>query len=1093
MKKYKKIISISLSVLLCLCMIIAGQVMATDSGMDKLVENTGDKEEEGERNPLEKILEEIPEEEKKAAVGIGEDEIITDLSILESQIMPMSGDVVGTVYNQGGNTVTDVSGVTRTALLKWLGDHVNDNYYLGTPYAGHDNRNPNGDPRYNYGGGVVTGQPGMNCTGFVWHALTAAATMYGNGITVSIPGMQGWVKYLKNNHIEYKTYVGSDITDVVYTAVYEDNYIEPGDIIWTWDAVTTPTSSLVDGLANNISGYHHVGIYIGTYFDDVYKNGPNWQLADPYGHTPKWNRWWHSSDEGLGDTGFTGNQTSMVMPKRQCYALTVIKLGDKLEQKGSVELYKKSSEPEITNHNPCYSLAGAKYGLYSDGNGDVPVTMLVTDENGYARADNISPGTYWLKELENPKGFVIDYVSHLVEVQDKTVTKVNVQETPQKIQIELSKIDSGSEKAEPQGAAALENAKYAVVDSEDHVVDILVTDREGKAVSKELPAGDYTVQETEASNGYILDQETYKINGTNLPDRQSKVFMYRLKSKEDIIRGDVEIIKYIVNPDKEGGTLKGLAGVEFTFTSNTTGKVAKKIITDDEGFATTADAEHPEGSLIYDTYTVTETKYPPNVIPVESFEVTISENRVTMQGIYKENELIVSPVSVVKKDKSTGRVIPIKNSEFRILDADKQPLVLTACDSGQEYVTFQTDENGQFMLPERLEYGIYYLEELRAPKGYLKGNVLKFEVKENADWEHPLIIEYEDDNAMGRISVHKTDSDTGAELEGVVFEVTAEEDIVTPDGTVRLRKGEAADTLTTDAEGKAVSKELFLGKYVVEEIQGLSGYTKDKKSCKVELKYKDQTTPVAEEILELKNQPVKVVIKKNRKGTASGLSGVKYSIWKKGAQSDGALKMTDREIYTTDAEGQIILKYLEEGIYCIQEKETLPGYILDEMVYEFSVDRDGHTVMLTGGISQRDREFEMENDYTKLYISKQDITTDKELPGAKLQIIVSETGEVYEEWISEEEPHYIEAIPAGNYILRETAAPDGYETAQEISFVIENSGEKQKIVMKDKRKESRNGIVNTGDSSGIFGFVTAMSGAAGVFYFVCKKRKGRRR
>lgn len=1004
----------------------------------------------------------------------------------EAQLELLSGDVVGTVYNPGGNTVTDVSGVTRTALLRWLGDHVNDNYYLGTPYVGMDNRNPNGDPNYDFQGGVVVGQPGMNCTGFVWHALTAAATMYGDGITTPVPGLKGWVSYLRDNHVEYKTYIGSNVTDLVYTAVYEDKYIEPGDLIWTWDAVTTPVSALVNGLANTVSGYHHIGIYIGTYFDKQYQNGPNWQVKDPYGNAPLWNRWWHSSDKGLGDTGLSGNQTSMVMPKRACYALTVVKLGDAIK-KGGVEIYKKSSRPEITGQNPAYSLAGAKYGLYPEGEEEQAAAVLVTNENGYAKVEDLPAGTYHLKEIENPRGYQIDHSAHRIEVIPEKTTKTNLPEEPQVMQIELGKVDADTEKAQPQGAASLENAKYVVVDKDGKEVDVLVTDQNGRATSKELPIGDYTVKETEASNGYVVDTESYEAEGEYPEDNETKTFVYRIKSEERIIRGDVEIVKYIVRPDETKGEMKGLAGVEFTFTSKTTGKVVKKITTDEEGFATTAEKDRPGGSLVYDTYIVTETKYPPNVTPVEPFEVSIREDQVTLQGIYKENECIVSPVAVVKKDKMTGRIIPAKGAQFRILDENKEPMVLTAADSGQEYATFVTDEKGQFLLPERLEYGIYYLEELQAPEGYLRGELLKFQVSGQADWGNPLIIEFPDDVARGRIRIRKTDADTGKPLEGTVFTVTAAEEIVTPDGTVRMEKGETAQRLVTDADGEAVSEALFLGKYEVREVQALPGYVRDPKVYEIELKYQDQDTPVTEEVLELSNEPSKLCVVKRARGKAQTLKGVTFSVWREDMSDE-----EEKQSMQTDENGELHLGYLKPGVYCIQETKALPGFLTDDTVYRFTVGEDGTVMGSTIGIGKNGKA-EIENDYTKVRISKQDAVTGQELPGAKLLLIVRDTGEVCRKWTSGEEPYFIEGLEPGDYILRETEAPQGYEIAQEIAFTVRESGEVLQIVMADDRIEPPQPPVKTGDDENAAGWIalSVISLAAGIY--ACKKGKDYRR
>lgn len=229
----------------------------------------------------------------------------------------------------------------------------------------------------------------------------------------------------------------------------------------------------------------------------------------------------------------------------------------------------------------------------------------------------------------------------------------------------------------------------------------------------------------------------------------------------------MEIIKFYENIDNENDTLQGIRGVEFSFTSKTTGKVVKKIVTDKDGFATTASSDQPRGSLVFDTYIVTETKYPVDVKPIEPFEVTICEEGVVLKGIYKEDKLIVSPVLVIKKDKNTGNRIPVADTEFRLLDANKNPITMTTYYPDKIISeTFKTDEKGQFTFPEKLKLGTYFLEEIHAPNGYLIGELLEFKVTDGTTWEKPLVIEYYDEPVMGKIRLEKRDSMTSELVDG---------------------------------------------------------------------------------------------------------------------------------------------------------------------------------------------------------------------------------------------------------------------------------------------------------------------------------------
>ena len=127
-------------------------------------------------------------------------------------------------------------------------------------------------------------------------------------------------------------------------------------------------------------------------------------------------------------------------------------------------------------------------------------------------------------------------------------------------------------------------------------------------------------------------------------------------------------------------------------------------------------------------------------------------------------------------------------------------------------------------------------------------------------------IEMYDENVMGQITIRKTDANTDQGLKDAEFTITASEDIVTPDGTVQVKKGEIADTITTGEDGVAVSKKLFLGNYVVKESKQPSGYVLEDKKYPVELKYKDEKTDLITEELAVENKPTVIRLLKVESG-----------------------------------------------------------------------------------------------------------------------------------------------------------------------------------------------------------------------------------
>lgn len=669
-------------------------------------------------------------------------------------------------------------------------------------------------------------------------------------------------------------------------------------------------------------------------------------------------------------------------------------------------------------------------------------------------------GIVTIRECKAPNGYLLNETLYVRKIQEdgtdqETVTGEQVPvvpNTPQKIQIEIQKVDSETDKGEAQGAAALKGAEYEVRDQAGNVVETLITDKKGYAKTKELPIGNYTVKETKASNGYLLDEKKYPIKG-EAKDEENRVFLYKTKSKETVIRGDVELIKLRENENEDEDTLHGLEGVEFTFTSKTTGKTVAKIVTDKNGYATTASKEHPRGNLPFDTYLVEETKHPEGLKPIEPFEVTIQEEGIVWKGIYKEDKLIVSPITVVKMDASTGKKIPIKGVEFRLLDADKKPITMTThYPSEVVHKTFKTDENGQFTFPEKLKYGVYYLEEVNAPEGYLKGELLQFEVKEGAVWNQPLVVKYFDKNAMGKIQIKKIDAETKEKLSGAVFEVRASEDIVTPDQTVRIKKGEVAETLIVGEDGTALSKELYIGKYEIQETKQPDGYVLDPKCYEVEIKYQDQNTPVVLTEISIPNEPTKVRLVKSEKGSETPLSGVTFHFWKKGKENE------KREV-TTEKEGTILLEQLLPGTYCFQEIRTLPGYILDPAVYEVVVEADG---TING---EKEEILNVENDYTKVEFTKHDRASGKVLEGGRYQI-TDLSGNVVDEWKGKTTPHLTEKLlPGTEYIFKEIEAPSGYLVAEDVRFTVANTEEIQKVRMEDENAMGKIRIVKTDRST----------------------------
>lgn len=328
---------------------------------------------------------------------------------------------------------------------------------------------------------------------------------------------------------------------------------------------------------------------------------------------------------------------------------------------------------------------------------------------------------------------------------------------------------------------------------------------------------------------------------------------------------------------------------------------------------------------------------------------------------------------------------------------------------------------------EDSEGGKFKVVETKNPAGY------------TGTWEHEFVAKDEgvvtltldatNARKTGQITITKT-GENNKKLSGAVFEIKAAKDIKTAGGTTLVAANTVVDTVTTDGNGSAASKQLELGQYIVKEKTAPDGYVLDTTEHAVTLDDSHTSVNVA-----VQNQKNAIVLQKVSKNDGTVMEGVTFHIWNDDKSYDKTQK--------TDSNGRITIDGVKDGTWHYQETATKDGYVLDNAVKDFTVS-DGKVN------GQSNLTITVENDYTKLDLAKVDSGTGENISGAKLSLLDS-NGRLVESWTSGSTPHRIEKLKPGQYTLREDQAPDYYKLADPITFTLESKADTQTITMKDMR------------------------------------------
>lgn len=689
--------------------------------------------------------------------------------------------------------------------------------------------------------------------------------------------------------------------------------------------------------------------------------------------------------------------------------------------------------------------------------------FAVSNENGIAEFKDVLIGTgYVLEEIDTPLRYVVPD-KQTAAIEWNKVTEKSFDNDLKKFNVTVTKSDRRT--GLPQGDASLAGAKYGIYKG-NQLIDTYTTDANGQFTTKYYICGDdWSLKEISPSEGYLLNTESQHIGA------EAKLYTVEyniakpLDSYEDIIKGKIAVIKHcddgstkIETPEK---------GAEFEVYLKAVGSYENAeeterdiLVCDENGFAETKD-------LPYGEYTVKQTKGWDGKEFLAPFTVFVSEDGRVYRFLIN-NAPYEALIEIVKKDAETGKIVPAAGIGFKVRNTDTGEYIVQHINypTPVDIDIYYTDVTGKFMMPEKLSYGNYEIIEQCTAYGYvLNAEPVSFKV----DGTKTIVtVEKQNMPQKGTIAVSKAGEIfssvaetngvyqpvfTDGGLAGAVYEITAAEDIITPDGTLRYAKGAVVDTVTTDENGNAASKLLYLGKYTVRETKAPYGMVLNGTPKTVELTYAGETVEVTETSAEFYNERQKAALSLAKIlgkddtfniGDNGEILSVQFGLY--AAEdlfaADGSSVPKDGllEIASCDENGNITFKTdipVGAKLY-VKEIATDSHYILSDEKYPVTFDYAGQDTALLEIKANGGEAIKNDILYGSVKGLKIDRETDKPIVGAKFGLFRSDETEFTAENAlltaesGEDGIFVFENVPYGNWLIKELQPADGYLENNEI-------------------------------------------------------------
>ena len=771
--------------------------------------------------------------------------------------------------------------------------------------------------------------------------------------------------------------------------------------------------------------------------------------------------------------------------------------------------YIRITKTDRLNGNP---IEGVRFDIYeNDEYGSALVGSMVTDENGVAVSEPLRKGRYIVREHGETAGYVFEEIALDAVVKPDETTDLSVTNQPVRVRLKLYKRDADEYAGKPadapdtRGDGELTGAVFRVLAAQDItdrqgnvinekgdvVVDSLTTAGEDASVTTDaLWPGVYEIVELAPPVGYQAAVDSIIVDARSAAKQSHEaVVIYEGVVTNEIRYGAQAIVKLLggMSDDPDPDRVETPeAGAEFLVYLRKAGSYENaralerdRLVTDENGYAKTK-------ALPYGVYVLEQIKGAPGYElkgPI-LFEIDGTEDILNPPPLTLSDRPIRYRLRLMKTDSETGKTITLSGVSFKLRDETGEFVTQTVSyPTLQETDTFVTDETGSVTLPETLTWGLYFVEEVTAPKGYLiREEALPVFVGQDGDVPgetYQIDVEVPNEPVKGRILLEKKGPRlTGFEvtadaygneahrpvyeeryLAGAVFELRAAETVTGGDGTVWFEQGELVETLTTASDGPAASGLLPLGRYVLVEIHAPEGYALDDTPHEVTLDASDAYTPVVEVRAELTNEylPAEITLTKYKE-TMQAMEdeyGVRQTVITVPGEGfvfglynasdipcDGGVLPAGTLVASgaTDADGRLVFAgQYPHGEYYVKELQAPEGWKLSAGTFPVSIlpEKAQEDAVIRAGLTVHN-----ELICTPVTITKTDITGSAPVPGALIEVRNSRDEIIYRARTDEngELPDIL--LMPGQYAFREVLAPDGYALNEAVCiFVVDAQGQ----------------------------------------------------